>query len=105
MAAVHVGLELEHISAKGSCDGIDFNFGSIWTVGQTRMRAGRQMDKGIEKGLHAKIGQRRGKKDRGHFSLPENLLAKRIAGKFQKISSSTIFHSSQARSFLLLPGC
>ena len=85
MAAVHVRLQLENISAERSCDGIDFDFGAIRAVGHSGMRAGRQMDEGIKKGLDPKIRKRGGKKDGSDFAGQKIFLRIGIAGELQKL--------------------
>ena len=68
MASVHIGLEFEHIAAKGGFTGsISISVPSS-RVGHTAMGAGSQMDKGIKKGLDPEIGKGRGKKYGGHFA-------------------------------------
>ena len=81
---VHIGLQFKDVGAEGRVHRIDHELPAIRRLRNATARGRREVDKGIEKRLHAEIRQSGAKKDRRHVPILKLLFRERVPGNVQQ---------------------
>src|SRR5882672_10183729 len=85
MAAIHVGLDLEHVRAERRLDRIEHRLGAVGQVDRPRPGRRRERAERIEERLDAEVGQRGTEIGRRDFAAQEGFARERIAGDFEQL--------------------